>query len=599
MSTAVKAARRALIWLGIILVAGYGALAAGVLTNQTTLAPGLALDLAGGVQLTLQATTTDGSEVTEDDLEQAVEIIRKRVDASGVAEAEISTQGSSVIVVSLPGDPSDETIDLVRQSAQLQFRPVLEINNPGPIATTDTTTDPTAEPSASADPGVSASASPSASADAAAEDASAAESANAASPSASASASASAEPDTTTDPATSDDPAAGTASDLSWITDDLRAQADALNCVDPANYLGGVALGDPDTGHAACAFDGTLKFLLGPVELTGSEVDSATSGPEFNSTGGLTGRYEVVINFTSTGADVFDEISQRLIQLPSPQNQFAIMLDGVVISYPVMQSRISDGTASITGDFTQAEAQQLANQLQFGALPLQLELQSQDVVPATLGQDQLQAGLIAGLIGLILVVIYSVFQYRVLGLVTVGSLFLAGIMTFLAIDLLYWMIGYRLSLAGVAGLIVAIGVTADSFIVYFERVRDELREGKSLQAAIDRGWKRAKRTILASDAINILAAVVLYLLAVGSVRGFAFTLGLTTVIDIIIVFLFTHPILVLLSRTKFFGEGHPWSGLDPRQLGRDTLYKGRGRVATPKTQTLAERKAAAAKGEEN
>ncbi|WNM28648.1 protein translocase subunit SecD [Demequina capsici] len=604
MSTAAKAARRALVWLGIILVVGYGALAAGVLTNQTTLAPGLALDLEGGVQLTLQATTTDGSEVTQDDLNQAVAIIRNRVNASGVSEAEISTQGSNVIVVSLPGTPSAATIDMVRQSAQLQFRPVLEIDDPSPVTSASASATPSA--SASSDTSASASASPSASASAdGASSAATAEAATAATPTASASASASpsasASASASTDTSSSD-PSVGTASDLAWITDDLRAQADALDCTDAAN-LGGADLGDPDAGHVACLSDGSAKIIMGPVELTGSDVASATSGPRFNTTGSLTGDYEVVLNFTSEGTQIFDEISQRLIQLSAPQNQFGILLDGVVISDPTMNERISGGTASITGSFTQAEAEQLANQLQFGALPLTLELQSNDTIPPTLGSDQLQAGLIAGLIGLILVVIYSVFQYRMLGLVTVGSLLLAGVMTFMAIDLLYWMINYRLSLAGVAGLIVAIGVTADSFIVYFERVRDELREGKSLPAAIDRGWKRAKRTILASDAINLLAAVVLYLLAVGSVRGFAFTLGLTTVIDIVIVFLFTHPMLVLLSRTKFFGEGHPWSGLDPRQLGRDTLYKGRGRVRTPQgdtqTQTLAERKAAAAKGGEN
>lgn len=593
MSTAAKAARRALMWLGIILVVGYGALAAGVLTNQTTLAPGLALDLAGGRQLTLQATTTDGSEVTESDLAQAVEIIRKRVDASGVSEAEISTQGSNVIVVSLPGNPSDETIDLVRQSAQLQFRPVLEIDSPYPVTATDPSATPS--PSASTEP----------TAEEATDEAAAADEATEASPTPEPTATASAgadegSADETADESTGEGPSDASgdvdASSLTWITDDLRAYGDALDCTDPAN-LGGVDLGDPEAGHVACSADGLAKIYMGPVELTGSDVETATSGPELGPTGNLTGGYQVVMDFTDEGAVVFDEISQRLITLPSPQNQFAIMLDGVIISYPVMNQRISGGTAQITGDFTSEEAATLANQLKFGALPLQLEVQSNDLVPATLGQDQLEKGLWAGLVGLILVVIYSIFQYRALGLVTVGSLFLAGLMTFLAIDLLYWAIGYRLSLAGVAGLIVAIGVTADSFIVYFERVRDELREGRSLQSSIDHAWKRARRTILASDAINLLAAVVLYVLAVGSVRGFAFTLGLTTVIDVIIVFLFTHPTLVLLSRTKFFGEGHPWSGLDPRQLGRDTIYKGRGRFVASTAPTLAERKAAAAKGE--
>src|SRR5690554_2076296 len=206
---------------------------------------------------------------------------------------------------------------------------------------------------------------------------------------------------------------------------------------------------------------------------------------------------------------------------------------------------------------------------------------SQSEISATLGSEQLQKGLIAGLIGLILVVIYSLVQYRALGLVTVASLVLATVITYLVIALLSWVQGYRLSLPGVAGLIVAIGITADSFIVYFERIRDELRDGRTLQQAVERGWSRARRTILASDTVSFLAAVVLYFLAVGGVRGFAFTLGLTTVVDLLVVFCFTHPLLKLVSKTKFFASGHSWSGLDPRRLGvRSARYVGRGQVAT-------------------
>ena len=258
--------------------------------------------------------------------------------------------------------------------------------------------------------------------------------------------------------------------------------------------------------------------------------------------------------------------------------------------------------------------EELANQLKFGAIPLDLTLQTKNTVSPSLGAEQLQKGLIAGAIGLLLVVIYTIFQYRALAAVTIGSLAIAGVIVYGMIALLSWGIGYRLSLAGVAGLIIAIGITADSFIVYFERVKDELREGRSLQASIDHAWKRARRTILASDAVSFLAAVVLYMLAIGSVRGFAFTLGLTTLVDVLVVILFTHPVLVLLSRTKFFGEGHRFSGLDPRQLGRSAMYKGRGRAVGASSDapsapgvpgepgeasglTLAERKAAAAKGE--
>ena len=248
--------------------------------------------------------------------------------------------------------------------------------------------------------------------------------------------------------------------------------------------------------------------------------------------------------------------------------------------------------------------------MKFGALPISFTVQSSDTISATLGSSQLQSGLIAGLIGLILVVIYTLFQYRALGSVTIASLVIAGILTYLMITILSWREGYRLSLAGIAGLIVAIGFTADSFIIYFERVRDELRDGRVLVSAVEAGWKRAFRTVLASKATNLLAAIVLFILAVGSVKGFAYTLGLTTIIDVIVVILFTHPMLQLLAQTKFFSSGNPWSGLDPDALG--AVYRGRAEfrkpVAVPvkkaassakeaqRRQTIAERKAAATVG---
>ncbi|WP_062517143.1 protein translocase subunit SecD [Demequina gelatinilytica] len=585
-------ARRALTWLGAIVVGLYGLLAVGVVTGGASWTPDLALDLAGGREIVLAPVLNEGSDetITQTDLDQAVEIIRRRIDASGVAEAEISTQGQN-IVVALPGNPSEETVDLVRQSAQLQFRPVLEIGYSDLTADTSATPEPSATASDEATDEATAEATAEPSAEASAVAGTSDEATPEPSASASASGEATAEPSTEASAA----PAEGTdASSLEWITDDVRAKYDALDCNDPAN-LAGVTPGDPATADAVCDQDGYVKYLLGPVEMDGTDIATATSGPEYNSQGNLTGRYEVRMEFTSDGGDTFAGITGRIKDLESPRDQFAMVLDGVVISAPSVSTTITGGQASITGDgITQESAAQLANQLKFGALPMTLEVQSEQQISATLGADQLQKGLIAGLIGLVLVVIYSLIQYRALGLVTVGSLVIAGAVTYGLIAVLSWTIGYRLSLAGVAGLIVAIGVTADSFIVYFERVRDELREGRSLQSAIDHGWRRARRTILASDAINILAAVVLYVLAVGGVRGFAFTLGLTTLVDILVVFLFTHPVLMLLGKRRFFATGHPWSGLDPRQLGRDTMYKGRGRVVRPDQPTLAERKAAAA-----
>ncbi|MCU1545500.1 MAG: secD, partial [Homoserinimonas sp.] len=335
-------------------------------------------------------------------------------------------------------------------------------------------------------------------------------------------------------------------------------------------------------------------------------IEDATHGLAANSQGVSTGQWAVNIAFNSAGSQQFGEVTQRLVGLQGAQNQFAIVLDGKVITAPTTNSAITDGKAQITGSFTQESAQALADQLKFGALPIGFEVQSKETISATLGTSQLTSGLLAGLIGLILVVVYSLFQYRTLGLVTVASLTVAAVITYLVITLLSWREGYRLSLAGVAGLIVAIGITADSFIVYFERIRDELRDGRMLESAVESGWKRALRTIVVSDAVNFMAAAILFLLAVGNVRGFALTLGLTTIIDLIVVSLFTHPVMQLLARTKFFGDGHRFSGLDPRALG--AVYRGRAHFREPvgvsaakraasareatKRQTIAERKAA-------
>ncbi len=310
--------------------------------------------------------------------------------------------------------------------------------------------------------------------------------------------------------------------------------------------------------------------------------------------------------FNATGTREFAAVTTRLNALTGVKNQFAIVLDGRIISAPTTNAVITDGKPQITGSFTQATATTLADQLKFGALPIGFKVQSNDVISATLGKSQLQSGLLAGLIGLVLVVLYSLIQYRTLGLLTVASLAIAAVITYLIVILLSWRQGYRLSLAGVAGLIVAIGITADSFIVYFERIRDELRDGRALESAVEAGWKRAIRTIIASDTVNFMAAAILFVLAVGNVKGFALTLGITTIIDLVVVSLFTHPMLQVIARRPFFNEGHRFSGLDPRALG--AVYRGRATFRDPvnvssakkaavsreaqKRQTIAERKAA-------
>ncbi len=516
---------RTLITLGVLLAALFGAIAAGTRWSDASWSPQLALDLEGGTQLILTPVAEGGEEITDETISQAIEIIRQRVDSSGVAEAEITSQGGSNIVVALPGRPSEETLDLVRTSAQMRFRPVLSITGPAP-------TEPATPPAPPAEP--------------------------------------KAAPDSPSDVAF-------------YLTPEVQAQLDAHDCTDPANLTGGTS-GPEDAPLVTCDVAGTAKYLLGPVELQGADLDNATAGLRTTQTGAVTNEWVVNLDFNRAGTEVFTEVTTRLQALTAPLNQFAMVLDGLVISAPSLSPGviISDGNAEISGTFDRESAATLANQLNFGALPLTFEVQSEEQISATLGSEQLQKGLIAGLIGLVLVAVYSLFQYRALGLVTIASLLVAGVLTYGVITVLSWVQGYRLSLPGVAGLIVAIGITADSFIVYFERVRDELRDGRTLVGAVDRGWERARRTILASDAVSFLAAIVLYFLAVGGVRGFAFTLGLTTLIDLLVVFLFTRPLMQLIARTRFFGEGHPLSGLDPRRLGAvRPHYAGRGRVSIP------------------
>jgi preprotein translocase subunit SecD len=332
------------------------------------------------------------------------------------------------------------------------------------------------------------------------------------------------------------------------------------------------------------------------VEVKGSNIVTSSFQLQQGAQGAVTNEWAVNIQFDGEGTAKFKEVTERLNQFyvaaggdtgNDPKAQFAIVLDDQVISAPRSLAVITDGRPQITGGFTEQSAKALSDQLRFGALPISFEIQSEQQISATLGGEQLRMGLLAGVIGLLLVVVYSLFQYRALGFVTIASLVVAGILTYLAIAILGWTENYRLSLAGVAGIIVAIGQTADSFIVYFERIRDELREGRGLVSAVENGWKRAKRTVLASKAVNLLAALVLYFVAVGNVRGFAFTLGLTALADLLVVFMFTHPTLQLLARTRFFGEGHRLSGLDPKRLGAVPLYRGAGRIRTPEDKPAA------------
>ncbi len=572
------AARRSLLFLlAIVLVLG-GLLAGAVALSDATTNPKLGLDLRGGTQIILEPKTEAGQSVSTEQLNQARDIIVQRVDAGGVSGAEVTTQGDRNIVVSIPEIPTQEVRDAISKSSQLQFRPVLAVGAGSPQAAAPASPSPTGtgtatgapSPSPSTTPTTASSASPTS--NSAVPDAltapTPAPSTPAASPAPSASAPASGT--TPTDP-----------TDLAWITPEVQQQFDTLDCSDPAQVDAIVDVAAEPL--VTCDVSGSAKYILGPVAVSGDKISNATSGYQTNQQGNITSEVEIALTLNGEGAKQYADISRTMVALPEPQNQLAATLDSKVIVAPRFNEAILDGRASITGGFTLDSARSLADQLKFGALPLSFVEQTSIDISPTLGSEQLRYGLIAGLIGLLLVVVYSLFQYRALGFVTVASILVAGLITYLTITILGWSHNYRLDMAGVTGLIVAIGFTADSFIVYFERVRDELRDGRSLAAAVESGWNRAKRTILVADGVNFLAALVLYALASSSVRGFAFTLGLTTLIDLLVVFLFTHPLLTLLARRPFFRDGHPWSGLDPRRLGvpQAVRYAGRGRFTTP------------------
>ena len=328
----------------------------------------------------------------------------------------------------------------------------------------------------------------------------------------------------------------------------------------------------PDQALFACDQTGSEKYLLGPTLIEGNQLASAAAGIPQN---GIA--WQVNLEFNAEGARLFETATTALSAKQPPQNQFAIVLDGTSISAPRVENPIPGGRAEITGNFTQKSANELANTLKYGALPLAFEVSEVSNVSATLGGEQLRAGIIAGIIGLALVVGFCFLYYRGLGIVVVTSLGIAAVITYACMVLLGSSVGFALNLPGIAGAIVAIGVTADSFVIFFERIRDEVREGRSLRTAVETGWRRARQTILIADAVSMLSAIVLFILAIGSVKGFAFTLGLTTLIDVLIVFMYSKPLLSLLARTKFFGGGHKLSGLDPAHLGVQALPGSRTR----------------------
>jgi preprotein translocase subunit SecD len=579
---------RTLAALIVIIFGMYGLLAAVSTWGDAQLTPKLGLDLQGGTQLILKPKVVGNQQITEGQILKAVDIIRNRVNGSGVSEAEVATQGGQNIVVSLPGKPDNATKTSLQKSSQLRMRAVLFVGSAQPTPAPKTGVTTPGKPKAPATSRPSTSPKPTSPKATSAPKSGFPQALSAATQPAPAG-KATVKPKTATAPTTAPTAKPKDPSDPAWVTPEVQKAYVALNCSNPKDIE--QIVDDPSKPMVTCDDNRPAqeKYILGPAEVLGSEITNATSGQATNSQGSPTGGYEVRLDLNGKGAPAFCTVTSRIIALPSPRNQFGIVLDNQVISAPVPSEAICAGQAQITGNFTAVTAKALADQLKFGALPLSFELQTQEDISPTLGGDQLSRGLLAGGIGLLLVLAYSLFQYRALGLVTVSSLIIASALTYAAVTLFGWSHGFRLTMAGVTGLIVSIGITADSFILYFERVRDEVRDGRALRAAVETGWVRARRTILISDAVNFLAAVVLYVLAASNVRGFAFTLMLTTIIDIVVVMLFTYPLLSILANTKFFSEGHRWSGLDPKRLSaKKVSYAGRGRVTIAAQRTASE-----------
>ncbi len=507
--------RRSLLILGLILAG----LATWAFLPNRDHSPKLGLDLRGGTQVILSPQSANSDAVTSDQLAQTLRIIRQRVDGFGVAEAEVQVQGSGAntkIIVTIPGATSRTVVDQLKTTAKMSFRPVVaeDYGTPQP--------DPSTSPSASAKPTAS--------------------------------------PTPSVDPALLLPPIQS-----KTLTEQYANIFKALDCATNSSVDG--AKPDDETQYLiACDKDGAYKYVLGPALLSGTDVQSASAGlPQSGA-----GNWQVDLTMTTAGAKKFADATKALYQQKAPTNQFGIVLDGVVMSAPSVNEPILGGSAVISGSFTAEEAKALSQVLKFGSLPVSLSVDEVQQISPTLGNDQLRAGVLAGAFGLVLVIIYMLLYYRALGLLATFSLVIAATFTYLIVVVLGNEIGFTMTLAGIAGAIVAIGITADSFVVYFERLRDELREGKRLRGAVDHGWSRARRTILAADFVSILAAVVLYYLSVGSVRGFAFTLGLTTLIDILVAFMFTRPLVYMAAETKWMNAGSGLTGVSPARLGVKT-----------------------------
>ncbi|MCW2846289.1 MAG: protein-export rane protein SecD [Marmoricola sp.] len=562
---------RTLVIFGLTIVVLYGLAALG-----QTWKPRLGLDLEGGTRITLTAVTTQSGAVTASKLKEAAGIVDSRVNGSGVSEAEVSTQGNRNIIVEIPGKNASALVDQVKRTAQLRFRLVAGSPQPGtPAAQSSPSTSPIPSPPSSAtSPSASPStksgaqkktpevgkASPSASPKGRPAPFAKPKAATTPSPTAPAASAVPSQPPATETPevtqkgASVKDPLAWSANPgVEWLT-----KFSTFTCPTSKSNAAPVA-DDPHQPLIACDDQGQ-KLLMSKAIIEGTELKSASYGIPQNSTS-----YAVNLAFKSSARKTFADFSTALNQ---NNGLFAIVLDGKVVSYAGVNEPILDGNAQITGSFKESEARSLANSLKYGALPLKFDSTVETIGPSLAG-DQLSAGIFAGVIGLAIVMLYCLLYYRGLGLVVIASLVIAAVITYGTVLVLAKAAGFTLTLPGIAGLIVAVGITADSFIVYFERIRDEMRDGRSMRVAVETGWARARNTCLAADAVSILAAVVLYIFAIGVVRGFAFALGISTLIDIVVFFYFTKPMMTLLARRRFFNGGARFSGLSKETLGID------------------------------
>lgn len=541
--------RRLVISLVGLLVVVFGSLAGNLVAGNE---PALGLDLQGGISVTQEPV----GEYDSVSLDLAVERIRDRVDSLGVAEPEIIRQGDA-IVVNLPGvDNQDEALRLVQVTGAVLLRPVLLAQQIAPVDTSSTTI---ADGSSTTIAGGSTTTVAGGSSTTAVDGSSttapvttlASSTTAPGGPSRSLPQVATSVPtdDSTTIPSSPD-------STLATPGTEIPLDAEAPTGSDVTSPTPPAEMGDPADPTATVIVqntDGSEIYQLGPSFATGEVFNNDATADIISGGWGV----RVTLKNGDAGSDLWNIGAAQCYAKSTtcPTGRMAIVLDGVVQSAPSVNQPSFSGGVDITGNFKESEAKDLARVLKSGALPVRLEVQAVQIVSPTLGDDSLNAAVISGLIGVLLVLLFMMLYYRLLALIVVFGITLSGLVQWNVISLLSTTNGLALSLAGIAGIIVSIGVTVDSYVVFFEKLKDELKTGRTLKNSAERGFKSAWRTILAADIVSLIGAFTLWYLTVGSVRGFAFFLGLSTLCDIVIAWFFTRPTMLMIARTKRFQRG--------------------------------------------